>query len=635
MGGTSILLVLTCGLWAVTAGLPRRPNILFMMVDELQFPPVYQNAELRAWQLANLPAQDEMRRTGFEALQARTASSACAPSRTTIFTGQYPSLHGVSQTDGAAKSNSDPDQFWLDPNTVPTMGAYFEEAGYQTEFRGKWHLSRADIIIPGTQSSLASYDKYGFPQANTTEWYVASDRLKTYGWHGWRGPEPHGSSPRNSGGSAAKIDGIGLDGRDVVYASEVIDQLRNFHAGSQACAHGSPACNDRPWFLVCDLVNPHDVTLWGELSRRIPTFNFSIDSDVPQIPPAPTAHEDLSTKPKCQQSYKQQYQKGFQPTIDDMDYRRLYQTLIRKADRNLKKVLDALKLYGFDDNSIVVLTADHGDHLGAHGLFQKWYTAYEEAIHVPLFIRLPPLLIPPSQQAGKKITQLTSSVDLLPTLLSLADIDQRKIQRALKRTHDEVHPLPGRDLTPLLFGHNVPETPILFMTNDDVLLGPNMVSLLGVPYTAVLQPNHVQSVLTRIDGVLWKFNRYWDSPQFWSNPGVEDQIVLSTCSVDSTPSAFQLSAAPPCAQNVSATTQLILSRSLPVPDEFEMYNLTEDPIEVNNLAGKPRYRHIEAQLAKLLTEQVKTKLLQPSSGTVPGQNGVIANYIPEILPRPS
>jgi arylsulfatase A-like enzyme len=64
-------------------------------------------------------------------------STACSPSRATLFTGQYPSLHGVTQTQGIAKKSQDPDMFWLQPNTVPTMGDYFKQAGYQTFYKGK------------------------------------------------------------------------------------------------------------------------------------------------------------------------------------------------------------------------------------------------------------------------------------------------------------------------------------------------------------------------------------------------------------------------------------------------------------------------------------------------------------------
>ncbi|HEY9231339.1 MAG TPA: sulfatase-like hydrolase/transferase, partial [Blastocatellia bacterium] len=110
----------------------KRPNFLIFMVDEERYPPVYETDEVRAWRRAEFKAQDQLRRTGMEFHRHYAGATACSPSRATIFTGQYPSLHGVTQTTGTAKSAFDSDVFWLDPNTVPTMGDYFRAGGYRT-----------------------------------------------------------------------------------------------------------------------------------------------------------------------------------------------------------------------------------------------------------------------------------------------------------------------------------------------------------------------------------------------------------------------------------------------------------------------------------------------------------------------
>ena len=90
-------------------------------------------------------------------------STACTPSRATLFTGQYPSLHGVNSTDGTAKQNSDPGMHWLDPDSVPTLGDWFRAGGYRTHYRGKWHVSFADLMIPGTHEGLKASDDDGKP----------------------------------------------------------------------------------------------------------------------------------------------------------------------------------------------------------------------------------------------------------------------------------------------------------------------------------------------------------------------------------------------------------------------------------------------------------------------------------------
>ena len=82
----------------------KRPNVLLFLVDELRYPTVYDSDELKAWMQRNLKAQSVLRRNGVDFSRHYVQSAACAPSRTSIFTGQYPSLHGVAQTDGIGKS---------------------------------------------------------------------------------------------------------------------------------------------------------------------------------------------------------------------------------------------------------------------------------------------------------------------------------------------------------------------------------------------------------------------------------------------------------------------------------------------------------------------------------------------------
>jgi len=126
----------------------KRPNFLILMVDEMRYPPIYESAALKEFRAKYLRAQDLLRRNGLEFERHYTAAVACAPSRASLFTGHYPSLHGVNETDGAAKTAYDPDMFWLDPNSVPTLGAYMRAGGYRTFYKGKWHVSHADLVMP-------------------------------------------------------------------------------------------------------------------------------------------------------------------------------------------------------------------------------------------------------------------------------------------------------------------------------------------------------------------------------------------------------------------------------------------------------------------------------------------------------
>ena len=121
-----------------------RPNVLVIMTDEERYPPPYEAEPLAEFRRTQLPARERLRAASVELHRHYAGSTACLPSRATLFTGQYPSLHGVTNTDGLAKQASDPAMTWLDPNSVPTMGDWFRAAGYQTHYRGKWHISHAD-----------------------------------------------------------------------------------------------------------------------------------------------------------------------------------------------------------------------------------------------------------------------------------------------------------------------------------------------------------------------------------------------------------------------------------------------------------------------------------------------------------
>ncbi|WP_234987174.1 sulfatase-like hydrolase/transferase [Bacillus sinesaloumensis] len=577
----------------------RRPNILFFIVDELRFPTAYEDEHLKMWCKENLKTQEMLRKNGLEFLNHYVGSTACSPSRATLYTGQYPSLHGLTKTIGGAAESFEPDVFWLDPNTVPTFGDYFRQAGYKTFWKGKWHTSVADILIPGTHDSLQSYNPTtGVPDRKLEQVYLDANRLDDFGFSGWLGPEPHGSNPRNSASSAA----IGTKGRDEVFAREAVELI-------QSLDRETNESKNQPWLIVSSFLNPHDITLFGELTEHSPLFNFEVDRTLPHIPPAPTAQESLDTKPTAQNSYRKTYPKTFQPTRDSLHYRQLYYSLQKQVDSEMGKVYDALKNSSFYEDTIVIFTSDHGDMLGAHGgLFQKWYNAYEESIHVPFIIHSPKLF-----PESKTTTMLTSHVDILPTLLGLADIDVKRTIKELSQNHSEVHPPVGRDLTPLLEGKSQflrANEPVYFMTDDDVTRGLNQTSFTGDPYDSVIQPNHLETVIVYMQSgkqrkkELWKFTRYFDNPQFWSTPGTQDVVTTSLSEV-------------PVADDQTITVSKVTTKTEPVPDQFELYNLTNDPLEEKNLADPTNAivesKLVQSLLSNLLDEQRKQKRLTPTN----------------------
>ncbi|HEX9985917.1 MAG TPA: sulfatase-like hydrolase/transferase [Thermoanaerobaculia bacterium] len=537
----------------------KRPNILLFLVDELRYPTVYDGPELRGWMERNLRAQTTLRKNGVDFPRHYVQSAACAPSRTSIFTGQYPSLHGVSQTDGIGKTTYDPGMYWLDPDMVPTLGDYFRAAGYRTHYRGKWHISHEDIEIPGTHNSLISNTADGTPIVENTNLYKQANRLDKFGFDGWIGPEPHGSNQANCGWT-----------RDPLYAREALALLDRLDSEE----------TEEPWLLVNSYVNPHDIVFFGLIwkSWGLP---YPTDADVPPIPPPPTQHENLSTKPTAQQSYVDTYGQMFfpQPTVDL--YRQFYYYLQVEAENHVSMVYDRLMRSRFADDTIVVFTSDHGEMLGAHGgMHQKWYQAYEETIHVPLIITGKPVT-----DSARTVDGLTSHADLLPTLLGLAGIDAEETARELVKTHGETRRLVGRDLAPVVRGeaHLEPGQAVYFMTIDDVAQGLSQVTGQR-QWRNVDAPNQVEAIVVEIDGVMWKYVHY-------------DQEVVAYPNI------------------TNPNINQIQTKYAGVRDQYEQYKLSEDQLEVVNLAwpGQETAESIAVRprLEAILAEQRATKRLAP------------------------
>ena len=90
-----------------------------------------------------------------------------------------------------------------------------------------------------------------------------------------------------------------------------------------------------------------------------------------------------------------------------------YWGLCSLVDTHVGGILAALDDCGLMDNTIIIYTSDHGDMMGSHRLLAKC-TQFEEAVRVPLLVRLP------GQTRGRRVSGPVSQIDLVPTLLDLA-----------------------------------------------------------------------------------------------------------------------------------------------------------------------------------------------------------------------
>ena len=563
-----------------------KPDIVILMTDEERAVPPYESAQVRAWRQRVLTGRRWFDENGVSFTRHYTGSLACVPSRPTLFTGQFPDLHGVTQTDGLGKRFDDSRLRWLRRGEVPTLGNWFRAAGYDTHYDGKWHISHADLTDPATGEILATNDDHGVVDQAAVQAYLDADPLAPYGFSGWVGPEPHGASLANSGFR-----------RDRLFADRIVAWLHDRYARRRA---GDPAAL-RPFLLVASFVNPHDIVLFPAWVRRNPLT--SSPADPPPVPAAPTASEDLRTKPAAQAAFRDAYFSGYGPARavartyrrKAQQYRDQYYRLHAEVDGPLDRVRRAVTDGSTD--AVLVRTSDHGELLGAHGgLHQKWFNLYDEATRVPFVI-----VRTGAQATSARIVDApTSHVDLVPTLLGAAQVDVAAVAAELAAEFSEVHPLPGRDLMPVVGGGPADaDRAVYLLTRDNVLEGDSGASGVARMLGADVNPpaalrirvpadvaGNFEGLVARVHGRLWKLVRTFDDPGTWTEPGVR-----------------QLAYTGRGAQRY---------RSDVLDDQWELYDLSGDPGEAVNRWADPGLDDVRAAL--------RTQLKQVRAASVPERN---------------
>lgn len=539
----------------------NRPDVVIILTDEERAAPPYESAEVAAWRRESMPGAAWFEDNAVSFGRHYTGSLACVPSRPTIFTGHYPEVHGVTQTDGLGKTHDDSRMRWLREGEVPTLGHWFRAAGYDTHYDGKWHISHADLH-DADGNRVDANDDEGNVIVEGVERYRQADALDSFGFSGWIGPEPHGGQLRDAGVR-----------RDPLIADRVVAWLEDRYARRAA----GEADALRPFLLVASFVNPHDIVLFPAWARRGNPLDPS-PLDPPPVPAAPTADEDLSTKPAAQIAFRDTYTSGYGPqrAVNGVyrdraqEYRDLYHRLHAEVDAPIDRVRRAITDREQPSDAVILRTSDHGELLGAHGgLHQKWFNLYDEATRVPFAIAR----VGSNRTSGAVVNDApTSHVDIIPTLLGAAGIDEALIGPYLAAEFSEVHPLPGKNLMSVVDdpAQGDKDRPVYLMTCDNMLEGDSGASAVArrlgreakppLPLR-VNVPAHVASnfegLVHRVDGTLWKLVRVFDDPATWTEPGVRHLAASGGPGPDQ-------------------------YRTAPVPDQWELYDLDGDPIEANN-----------------------------------------------------
>lgn len=279
-----------------------------------------------------------------------TCQPVCGPARSCLQSGMYATETGC-YTNGIAL-----------PQDITPLAEYFNRAGYQTAYIGKWHLGS---------------DKYPGIGVHCEKTAIPKDRQGKYQY--WRAADcleftSHGYDGYVFDGDGNKIDFTGYRADCINdFALEFLDKREK----------------DKPFFLFVSQLEPHQ-----------------------------------QNDRNCFEGYKETIEKYKDyPLPDDLtflkgDYKEMYPdyiSAINRLDYNVGKLVAKLKQQGIYEDTIIIYTSDHGCHFKTRNMEYK-RSCHESSIHTPLIIK------GGGFEGGKRDNRLVSLIDLPPTMLSMAGI---------------------------------------------------------------------------------------------------------------------------------------------------------------------------------------------------------------------
>jgi arylsulfatase A-like enzyme len=177
------------------------------------------------------------------------------------------------------------------------------------------------------------------------------------------------------------------------------------------------------FYLRAADINQRAFTELDKLRNQGPFFLFLnyMDAHVPYTPPAPFCDEfpgrDRDFRPSSEVEMTTAVNTG-KRSVRELERRHLisqYDGGIAYTDSQIGKLLVRLRELNFYENTLILITSDHGEAFGAHGLMQHGTgSVYEDQVRVPLVVKYP------VQHQGRQSDALTSHVDILPTVLDVA-----------------------------------------------------------------------------------------------------------------------------------------------------------------------------------------------------------------------
>lgn len=338
------------------------------------------------------PNLDRFRRRAVQFTQAYCPAPHCCPSRATFFTGLYPAEHGVWNNVETSMAIS---RGLYDG--VKVLPEVMKENGYHTVFSGKWHVCSYD-----------GPEERGFDE-------VLTEYITNYG-RGTREHVPRYQEWESEYGNPDKIDGcdeswepgrIIRPGYPTYYTYGTNENpFGDTDTVDLAVRRLKEYKGEEPLFLYIGTVGPHD--------PYTPPREFLDLYDIEDMKLPASFDDDMADKPAIYRRSRELFSLTFDEQRENL---RRYYAFCSYEDALFGKVLDAVEEKGLWEDTVVLYLSDHGDYMGAHGLWAKGLPCFREAYNICAMV------------GGAGVTErgpndaLVSLADLMPTILELTDSD--------------------------------------------------------------------------------------------------------------------------------------------------------------------------------------------------------------------
>ena len=355
----------------------NKPNLLFLMTDQMQ------GRVLETGHPCTTPNFDRLASMGVRFGKAYTPNAVCSPARASLMTGLLPHNHGVL----AVTHTVDDDQSCLRTDKLH-WAQRLSAAGYRTGYFGKWHVERSNELqnfgwqVNGVSGSARYQQKQAEITGGQQVQHTFSRSMVLENPPGYRQSIFYGVTdvpPEQR--AMGIITSLGLD-----FLDEVVS-------------------GDDPWCCFVSVPEPHDPFIAGQAAFE----QYNLD----EIELGPNVNDAMQDRPGIYRRSAQTF-----ATMTDEQKREAatcYYASITEIDQQFGRIIDRVEQAGELANTIVVLTSDHGELLGAHGLYTKNFGAFEEVYNIPLIVTGPG--IAPNIVSDARV----GLHDLCPTLLDLCD----------------------------------------------------------------------------------------------------------------------------------------------------------------------------------------------------------------------